>query len=236
MGTSDNPEIRLRCQDSHSQPPLGTRYATLSHCWGDVMVIQLLRHNMDQYKARIPVHELPKTFYDAVLAARKLDIEYLWIDALCIVQDSEKDWLKEASRMDQVYSNSYLNLSASASPDGSGGLFRERDPLAFKPLFIRLKTSSNVSTGYACFVNSWADDVEHTPISHRAWVLQEHFFGPESGSFRLQAGVLGMRDPTDSRRTPALVSSFPGSFTGYANSEQFAERHDKQDDTPQSCV
>jgi hypothetical protein len=39
----------------------------------------------------IPVEALPKTFRDAIEIARELGIEYLWVDALCIVQDNIQD-------------------------------------------------------------------------------------------------------------------------------------------------
>ncbi|KAK1502880.1 hypothetical protein CTAM01_04869 [Colletotrichum tamarilloi] len=35
---------------------------------------------------------LSKTFQDAVLVTRRLGIKYIWIDSLCIIQDSKLDW------------------------------------------------------------------------------------------------------------------------------------------------
>lgn len=68
--------------------------------------------------------KLPKTFQDAVHLARVLEVRYLWIDALCIVQDDVEDWKAEAGRMAEIYANSHLTISATASKDPTGGLFR----------------------------------------------------------------------------------------------------------------
>src|SRR4051812_41270792 len=82
------------------------RYATLSHCWGEYKPLQLLESNLAQFQTRgIPIMELPKTFQHAVKVTRSLRIDYLWIDSLCIIQDSIKDWLKESALMYRVYTN-----------------------------------------------------------------------------------------------------------------------------------
>jgi hypothetical protein len=49
--------------------------------------------------AASPFSELPQTFRDAVSLVRQLRLRYLRIDALCIIQDDEEDWEKEASCM-----------------------------------------------------------------------------------------------------------------------------------------
>jgi hypothetical protein len=75
-------------------------------------------------------NELSKTFQDAIAVSWKLGFRYIWIDALCILQDSFEDWEYHASKMAEVFANSQLTISASRSPDGSGGCFssRAQDP------------------------------------------------------------------------------------------------------------
>ncbi|KAF9765901.1 hypothetical protein IL306_001747 [Fusarium sp. DS 682] len=72
---------------------------------------------------------LPKTFQDAISATRKLGYRYLWIDSLCILQDDQQDWAREAALMHKVYTNAECNLAAEASQDSSGGLFFKREGL-----------------------------------------------------------------------------------------------------------
>lgn len=111
-------------------------YVTLSHCWGDKVNSdsRLRVDNLDDFSDRtkgIPFCSMPKTFKDAILFAAKLEnVGYIWIDSLCIIQDGDdgKDWLQQSAEMDRVYSETYLNLSATASSNSEGGLFRWRNP------------------------------------------------------------------------------------------------------------
>ena len=66
--------------------PVGTRYMTLSHCWGDLAFMRLTSSNMEAFQNRIPVNFLMKTFRDAMEITKRLDVRYLWIDSFCIIQ------------------------------------------------------------------------------------------------------------------------------------------------------
>ncbi|KAL2198294.1 heterokaryon incompatibility protein-domain-containing protein [Corynascus similis CBS 632.67] len=99
------------------------RYMALSHRWGGKDVIKTTVATLSARKAGIPIRDLPRTFADAVTICRRLGVRYLWIDSLCIIQDSREDWEREAARMADVYANSYLTIAASSSPDSHGGCF-----------------------------------------------------------------------------------------------------------------
>jgi hypothetical protein len=101
-------------------------YMTLSHCWGPTQFITTTRDTIKQRIAGIALSDLPQTFKDAVSLTRKLGIRYLWIDSLCIKQKDKEDWEREAGKMGSVYSQSFLNIAATRSAEGSGGLFKER--------------------------------------------------------------------------------------------------------------
>ena len=98
-------------------------------------MFKLLKNNVDELRAGIPHHKLSKTFQNAVAFARFIEIPYIWIDSLCIIQDSEEDWQKESALMNQVYTNALFNITANASNDGSGGLFRTRRPSGITPIY-----------------------------------------------------------------------------------------------------
>ncbi len=104
----------------------GVNYMTLSHCWGKISMTVLTTENLECMKHSILWSDLPKTFQHAILATQKLENEYLWIDSLCIIQNS-KDWEKEAITMQDVYSNSFLNIAATSAPDGRTGCFFKRN-------------------------------------------------------------------------------------------------------------
>jgi hypothetical protein len=83
------------------------RYATLSHCWGASRHLTLSEGNIDTFQKQIPLGALPRTFLEAVQATRSVQLDYLWIDSLCIIQDKDGiDWAEESSKMTQVYGSS----------------------------------------------------------------------------------------------------------------------------------
>ncbi len=82
-----------------------TRYLTLSHCWGKGPNVTLQSDNMDELYQGIEYSRLPPTFRDAVKIVRKLNIAYLWIDSLCIIQKGPlhaKNWQKHVLEMTEI--------------------------------------------------------------------------------------------------------------------------------------
>lgn len=106
-------------------------YVTLSHKWGGkVEPVRLTKGTEKAYRRGVRLGDLSQTFQDAIKFALRLDdrIHYIWIDSLCIIQGDEYDWLKESDRMQDVYRNSFLNLSASAAEHSGQGLYSHRNP------------------------------------------------------------------------------------------------------------
>ncbi|KAH7324030.1 heterokaryon incompatibility protein-domain-containing protein [Rhexocercosporidium sp. MPI-PUGE-AT-0058] len=101
------------------------RYAALSHCWGQFKQLRTDKENFEKHKEFLSLTELPRTFQDAVIVAKNLDIEYLWIDSLCIIQDCSGDWERECSRMASVYSGALVTIAASDAEDSSKGFFHD---------------------------------------------------------------------------------------------------------------
>lgn len=107
-----------------SQNEIHGPYVTLSHSWGGGNPVMLKKGNHAHFL--LGISNLPKTFEHAVQAARKLQVRYLWIDSLCIIQDQPEDWATEAQLMHKVYRHAWSNISATASRNSSEGLFRTR--------------------------------------------------------------------------------------------------------------
>lgn len=99
------------------------RFIALSHCWGQENVQKTTRGNYRSQIEGIELRYLSETFRDAVQTARALAIRYLWIDSLCIIQDDEDDWKREASMMAEVYANTFVTLAATSAPNGTHGCF-----------------------------------------------------------------------------------------------------------------
>lgn len=92
---------------------------------------------IDLRRAGIPLVSMPANFRDACIATRKLGYQFLWIDSLCIIQDSKEDWEKESAKMGKIYMNAALTLAAAAAKDSDGGMFEtgyeQRDFEDFEP-------------------------------------------------------------------------------------------------------
>lgn len=99
-------------------------YATLSHYWGQNPIITLRQENISGFQDPITMTALLLVSQQAIYVARRLGFAFLWIDSLCIIQDSEEDWRHESALIGKVYSNSTLNIMATDSKDGTQGLFR----------------------------------------------------------------------------------------------------------------
>lgn len=88
-------------------------YACLSYAWGGPQPMMLSKSSLQSFRDAIMVDQLPPRLKDAEYTTRALGLKFLWIDALCIIQDSEDDKAKELGRMHQYYRNSNLCLQLS---------------------------------------------------------------------------------------------------------------------------
>ncbi|KAH8594091.1 heterokaryon incompatibility protein-domain-containing protein [Bisporella sp. PMI_857] len=157
-------------------------YATLSHCWGKEPLMTTTIGTLSERLMGIPMSSLPKTFRDAVTVCRGIGIRYLWVDALCIIQDSLEDWLKEANSMGAVYKEAAFCISAVGSSDGNGGLFypESRPGLEGIPRTLCLTNlrfppspSSSNHLSRPVYLGLRHGTIVKGPLRTRAWVLQE---------------------------------------------------------------
>lgn len=101
-------------------------FIALNYCWGKVLNLTTTSSNFAQRKAAIPWDGLSESFRHAILICRSLGVCYMWIDALCIIQDSPSDWEKEAARMADVYENAFLTIATDAARDPTWGILTPR--------------------------------------------------------------------------------------------------------------
>lgn len=116
-------DVRRRCIVEVESP---TPYVTLSYVWGKVETLRSLKQNknllskpfvLDSLKA-----EIPRTILDAMELVTRLGFPYLWVDALCIVQDDDKESAREIQHMDRIYQNSLFTIIAAHGVDANAGL------------------------------------------------------------------------------------------------------------------
>ncbi|OCK84014.1 HET-domain-containing protein [Lepidopterella palustris CBS 459.81] len=94
-----------------------SHWISLSHCWGKRPIAKTELANFESMCRGITLQRLPKTFQDSVILTRQLGIRYLWIDSICIIQDSPADWETEAAKMADIYKKAYLTVVAASAKD-----------------------------------------------------------------------------------------------------------------------
>lgn len=149
------------------------RYACLSYCWGKSKFTVTTRENFRKHLERgIELKNLPQTFQDAVEFARGLKVRYLWIDALCIIQneDDHEDWKRECGNMAGIYRNSCVTIAAAWAASANNGCFTTPPGVAIGPVMMR-------KVSHFPFM---ADQERSTdfPILTRAWTFQERLLAP----------------------------------------------------------
>ena len=192
--------IDLGSLDTTTEPRLVTHldpssarqvsYATLSHRWALNSMPILTTLNIGEYKVRLPLEDLPRTFLDAIHIARKLGIKYLWIDSLCIIQDSIEDWQHESVLMAKIYESGVLNLAGTGASLGRDGLYPDSvGSLEVEEGKIKCGWGAAASTGGRSFYlvreMFWSSHVTDSPLNARGWVLQERILSPRTVYFGL---------------------------------------------------
>ena len=183
---------RLQVSDSDS----AKRYATLSHCWaGALQVVSVLQAgNIEQMKRGINMAAMPQTFQDAVRITQELNIPYLWIDCLCVVQDSVDDWARESPHMARYYEGGEIMLSALASSSSSQGMLRRRAvdddavtvSLDSHELGFRLALEDVTGAVKPDTYSDVRPRMTQQPLNTRGWTLQERLFAPRVIHFTQQ--------------------------------------------------
>lgn len=171
-----------------AEEPPTERYATLSHCWGKNPICCLNADNVQEWRDRIPTDVLTQTFRDAIAATRMLNIRYIWIDSLCILQagtGSKEDWQEHAVAMRLVYSNSLVNIAAARAECGADGAFASRSETFLRPCHIlwQWPASHYEYEGNPFWTirkpsRHQSHSIRTLPLYTRGWVVQERVLAP----------------------------------------------------------
>lgn len=183
-------------------PKTQLQYATLSYCWGDSLTMKTTQANKYEHKTTgIDIQSMPATFQDAIHVARKLGIPYLWIDALCIVQDDPDDWEAQAITMCDVFAHSQVTISA-AKCSSSAEHFLQRPTDQIVTVNFRSTIDPSISGQYSVRLEQrqrhfpGQQDLAESAWETRAWVWQEEVmstrqvvFGNKILQFRCSEGI-----------------------------------------------
>ncbi|PVH80558.1 HET-domain-containing protein [Cadophora sp. DSE1049] len=164
---------------------LGT-WIALSYCWGGDSIFIHNDATVADLKAGIPLEKYPRTLRDAIIITRALGVKYVWIDALCIKQDSREDWAAEAAKMREVYSGAIVTVSAANSPSTQSGIFSTRKLGLSRTGFTWKSEEESGKVYLRSGSELWDHSLQTSALQMRGWTLQEGLLAPRTLSFGQQ--------------------------------------------------
>jgi hypothetical protein len=145
-------------------------YVALSYCWGGNQTFVTTLATLKEKEAGFPQSVLPQTLKDAISVTRSLGFRYIWIDALCIIQDSDEDKAAEISVMGDVYKNSSLTIVATNASGVDKGFLLSRKtetPSVNIPILLPKGDFGTLS------IVPIESDRMPKPLDTRGWAFQE---------------------------------------------------------------
>jgi hypothetical protein len=186
--------IKLNSKDDDVilyEPPGKERqpYAALSYCWGGELQekIKTTKSTLERNLQSISFKSLPLTLQHSIITARALGLEYIWIDSLCIIQDSASDWQRESALMCEIYSNATITISADSALDCEGGCFgsgpHRNLTISAIPCHAPNREMTNIylrRSGFRQEANGAhaTDNLARPRLDSRGWTLQERLLSP----------------------------------------------------------
>ena len=165
--------------------PMTSRYACLSYVWGTGTQAQLTTQTKGELETPGALENaslaIGQTIKDAMKVSREVGLRYLWVDALCIIQDDTTDKAAVIAQMSSIYGNAVLTIVASTNVDPSNGLPgvstpRSREQVAAKVQGICLASAfHDPRRAYA--------EIEDSVWNSRAWTFQERHLSERSVYF-----------------------------------------------------
>ena len=161
----------------------GSEFVALSYCWPATPYLTLTCANQEELfqngALRRVMDKLPRTIQDALDCATELPFRYLWVDALCIIQDDNDHKEKQLRQMDRVYSCATLTMVcaypvARDTLDACGGLPRFRRQSRNSQRHAAVVKGLHMMVASPCSYITLDD----TRWSTRCWTFQEQHLSP----------------------------------------------------------
>ncbi|CAJ2514239.1 Uu.00g023580.m01.CDS01 [Anthostomella pinea] len=225
-------------------------YLALSYCWGEGTkhCTELRRENIATLMVSIDERELSKTHRDAFQLARSLHYRYIWIDALCIVQQEIADWEFESRRMADVYGNAALTIVAGRARDSRDGFLENPWTPASGPCAIPYskRTPSDCGEGtqnraMGNVLVSLRRSRETGPTDSRGWCFQEAVlstclivYGKEQMYFQCQKGRIwedGAEEDGDRFSVRSSLRAWPSSLVSTSAVDSISDEQTSNSDT-----
>jgi hypothetical protein len=175
VGNTHSKNIRI-CSTIHKS---NVQYAALSYCWGGEQESKTVAARLEERCREFPLEELSRTIQDAVVTTRRLRLQYLWVDAICIIQDDAADKEREIAIMDQIYTGAFITIVAARAEKANDGFLQDRDVKQHYGTVCRVKyRQSSPDPGQLGSVLLSANRLDITyddPIDKRGWTFQERY-------------------------------------------------------------
>ncbi|KAI1757570.1 HET-domain-containing protein [Xylaria castorea] len=205
-------DVKQRCVVTLEGVRLSERpYIALSYVWGGPQKLMLERRNNNELAkpGALTTETLPQTIADSMLLTEILGFQYLWIDALCIIQDDDMDKKIQIEGMSQIYGFAFLTVVAASASSVEGGLpglrsgsrsFKQQEVVVIPP--IKNDAGANVDPGLSLMTTLHPlfkpseHFLEHTPWNSRGWTMQERVMSRRALVFLKEQVYWVCRDAT----------------------------------------
>ncbi|QLI70756.1 uncharacterized protein G6M90_00g079160 [Metarhizium brunneum] len=159
--------------------PRHGRYAALSYCWGKPPHVFKTTTSVMQDGFLLDWSTAPSTIVDAITITRRLGLRYLWVDAVCILQDDEDDKTSQIKDMARIYKNSAVTIVAASASGVNQGFIKDRSvkSIAFPVNAIDATSHNGLRVG-TLWVHANTPDEPEEAIDSRGWTLQESLLSP----------------------------------------------------------
>ncbi|KAF7519651.1 hypothetical protein G7054_g13012 [Neopestalotiopsis clavispora] len=148
-------------------------YLAMSYCWGGPQRVMLTTKTLRPFQDKLTTSSLPEAIKDAIYVTRELGHRYLWIDALCIIQNDDRFKQVELLKMNRIYQNAFLTIQPTWSATVEEGFLDGRITTPFVKMALRHDIDGTQVYVYARPVMPAWGNATQGPTVRRAWIFQE---------------------------------------------------------------
>ncbi|KAK4169844.1 heterokaryon incompatibility protein-domain-containing protein [Cladorrhinum sp. PSN259] len=179
-------------------------YLCLSYCWGGRQKVEATQETVQSLSELIPIDNLGLTIQDAIETTRRLGFRYLWVDAICIVQDDNTEIAAEICKMASIYKNAYAVIFAATASNSNEGFLRTPRGPHFEGYDFQI-TLPGGAIGNLTFATRECRSYQH-PLDTRAWAFQEKILSRRKLVFSVLELLVGCQDGYERPLVPSLLA------------------------------
>ena len=178
-------DVQRKCLVEWTGPTSNVpRFMALSYVWGKArQKVMLTTRTLKKFKRHGFLEcELDETIRDSMELVLNMGERYLWVDALCILQDSAEDKAIQIPQMHKVYGRSILTIVAAHGRGTDSGLpgvgksrrIGSRFKLELEDIQVTFRTHTKLYADEDDLDISFKENyLDQTMYQSRAWTFQE---------------------------------------------------------------